>query len=114
MVSSLVKGSFVSRLSALLLLAGVFVISAALAGYFSLRGRTVKVPQVVTLKELAAQDRIESNGLIMQVRGRTPNDTVPAGAVCDQFPSAGTVVKTGQYVRVMISLGAPSPLPGQN
>jgi beta-lactam-binding protein with PASTA domain len=42
----------------------------------------------------------------MDKKSEAHNDRMPAGAVTDQSPSAGTIVKTGQIVRVSISLGA--------
>lgn len=97
-----------------LMLTALFGFSALAVFYLSLRGRTVKVPSIVSLKESAAQDELESHGLIMQVRGRAPHQQVPFGAVADQSPAAGTVVKTGQLVRVTLSTGVPPPEPGRN
>jgi eukaryotic-like serine/threonine-protein kinase len=97
-----------------LLLAALFGFSALVVFYLSLRGRTVKVPNIVSLKEAVAQDELEDNGLIMQVRGRAPHQQIPFGAVADQSPAAGTVVKTGQLVRVTLSTGMPPPEPGRN
>ncbi|MFN9741046.1 MAG: PASTA domain-containing protein [Acidobacteriota bacterium] len=98
----------------MLLLAALFGFSALVVFYLSLRGRTVKVPNIVSLKEAVAQDELEDNGLIMQVRGRAPHQQIPFGAVADQSPAAGTVVKTGQLVRVTLSTGMPPPEPGRN
>lgn len=83
----------------------LFGLSAFVVIYFSLRGRTVKVPNVVMMRESVAQDELEGEGLIMQVSGRAPHPEIPAGSVSDQSPAAGTVVKTGQLVRVTLSLG---------
>ena len=97
-----------------LLLIVLFGFSALVVFYLSLRGRTVRVPSIVSMRESAAQDELESSGLIMQVRGRAPHQQIPFGAVTDQSPAAGSVVKTGQLVRVTLSLGAPPPEPGRN
>src|SRR6266511_14260 len=64
------------------LLAVVFIFGAGVITYLAVRGRTVAVPNVVGKLKAAA------------------------GAVTDQSPSAGTIVKTGQIVRVGISRGA--------
>jgi beta-lactam-binding protein with PASTA domain len=79
--------------------------------YWTLRGRTVEVPNVISFEEAAAQDRLEDDGLIMRVQSRIPHADIPAGRVCDQSPRAGTTVKSGQIVRVSLSLGAPVALP---
>jgi beta-lactam-binding protein with PASTA domain len=63
------------------------------------------------LKEAARQE-LDEAGLRMDVKSEAHNDKTPAGAVSDQSPSAGTIVKTGQIVRVNISIGA-TPV-GQN
>ena len=75
--------------------------------YLALRGRTVEVPNVVGKTEEAAAGELEDSGLRMQVKSRTHNDKVPLNIVSDQEPPSGTVVKTGQLVRVGLSLGAP-------
>lgn len=93
----------------LLLLGSLFGLSALLVVYVSLRGRTVSVPSLVLMKESTAQEKLEEYGLIMQVRGRAPHPQVPVGAVADQFPVAGAIVKTGQIVRVTLSTGSPEP-----
>ena len=91
----------------LLLLSALFGLSAIVVVYIALRGRTVKVPNVVMLKQAVAQDELEDAGLIMQVRARAPHQQVPFGVVAEQSPVPGTIVKTGQVVRVTLSLGAP-------
>jgi len=91
----------------LLLFGALFGLSALLVIYVSLRGRTVSVPNLILMKESSAQDELEGAGLIMQVRARAPHQQVPFGAVADQSPAPGSVVKTGQIVRVTLSLGAP-------
>lgn len=105
---------WLKRVAVLLLLVVVFSLSALTVVYWTLRGRTVEVPNVVSYEESAAQDRLEEDGLIMRVRSRTPHADIPAGQVCDQSPRAGTTVKSGQIVRVSLSLGAPVALPTRN
>ena len=75
--------------------------------YLALRGRTVEVPNVVGKTEAAAADELEDSGLRIQVKSRAHNEKVPLNVVSDQEPPAGTIVKTGQLVRVGLSLGAP-------
>ena len=108
------RAFWLRRFGILLLLLTVFSLSALTVVYWTLRGRTVEVPNVVSYEESAAQDRLEEDGLIMRVRSRTPHADIPAGQVCDQSPRAGTTVKSGQIVRVSLSLGAPVALPTRN
>lgn len=102
------------RLLMAALLVSVFFISAGTITYLAVRGRTVEVPDVVGKSEGAAADELDKAGLRMQVKSRAYNDKAPAGAISDQSPSAGTTVKTGQIVRVSVSLGAPPPTAAGN
>ena len=88
------------------LLVGVFFFGAGVITYLAVRGRTVAVPSVVGKSREAAREMFDEAGLRMDVRSEAYNDKTPAGAVTDQSPSAGTIVKTGQIVRVSISRGA--------
>ena len=108
------RAFWLQRVAVLLLLVTVFSLSALTVVYWTLRGRTVEVPNVISYEESEAQDRLEDDGLIMRVRSRTPHADIPAGKVCDQSPRAGTTVKSGQIVRVSLSLGAPVALPTRN
>jgi len=94
------------------LLAGVFLISAGTITYLAVRGRTVEVPNVVGKSKEAARQELDDAGLRMDVKSEAQNDKAPANAVIDQSPPAGTIVKTGQIVRVSVNR-APAP-PAQN
>lgn len=95
------------RLLTLAALAAAFSLSAGLVMYFAMRGHEVAVPNVVGQSEVEATEAIEALGLRVRVRNSAPNAKVPAGAVSEQSPLAGTTVKTGQIVGVTLSLGAP-------
>ncbi|MCG3159540.1 MAG: hypothetical protein JMDDDDMK_00529 [Acidobacteria bacterium] len=96
------------------LLASVFFLSAGTITYLAVRGRTVEVPNVVGKSKEAAREELDDAGLRMDVKSSAYNDKAPANTISDQSPSAGTTVKTGQIVRVSLSLGAPSPTPRGN
>jgi beta-lactam-binding protein with PASTA domain len=85
-----------------------FFLSAGLVMYFALRGREVQVPNLIGKFEQEAAEMLEKEGLRMRVRLRVHDDKIQANAVSEQSPSPGTTVKTGQIVRVNLSLG---PLP---
>jgi beta-lactam-binding protein with PASTA domain len=98
------------RLLMAALLAGVFFLSAAVVTYVAVRGRTVEVPNVVGKYEDEAAKELDDAGLRMKIKSSAYNDKWPANTVSDQSPGPGTIVKTGQIVRVSLSLGAlPSP-----
>jgi hypothetical protein len=88
------------------LLAGAFFVGALTITFLAVRGRTVAVPNVVGKSKEAARAEFDEAGLRMGVKSEAYNERMPAGAVTDQSPSAGTIVKTGQMVRVSISRGA--------
>jgi serine/threonine-protein kinase len=90
----------------LALLAVTFFIGAGAITYFAVRGRTVAVPNVVGKSKRAAKTEFDEAGLRMDFKSPAYNDKAPADTVTDQSPSAGTIVKTGQIVRVSLSLGA--------
>jgi beta-lactam-binding protein with PASTA domain len=102
---------FKSLLLAVLLVA-VYLAGAGIITYLAVRGRTVEVPNVVGKSKEVARQELDEAGLRMDVKSEAHNDKAPAGAVSDQSPSAGTIVKTGQIVRVNVSIGA-TPV-GQN
>lgn len=101
------KQHLVQRLLTVALLLGVFTLSAGAIMFLAWRGRTVYVPNVIGKTEGQALEELEDAGLRLQRKGRTHSDQVPRDAVCDQSPAAGSVVKTGQIVRVSLSMGAP-------
>ncbi|MCI0525383.1 MAG: PASTA domain-containing protein [Acidobacteria bacterium] len=96
----------IKRLLMAALLAGVFFLSATTVTYLAVRGRTVEVPNVIGKLEMAAAAELDNAGLRMQI-SRAHNDKWSVDIVSDQSPAAGTIVKTGQIVRVSVSLGAP-------
>jgi serine/threonine-protein kinase len=96
------------RLLTVAALAAVFFLSTSVVMYFALRGREVAVPNVVGKPRGEAEKLLEDEGLKMKVRNSAPHDKVPADAVSEQSPTAGTTVKTGQVVRVSLSLGPPT------
>lgn len=93
------------------LLALVFFVSAFAVMYFALRGRSVEVPDLIGKTESAATEALDDAGLRIKIKGRVHDEKVEANLVSDQSPAPGTIIKTGQLVRVSISMGAPTPTP---
>ena len=106
------KLPIIRRLLTVLLLGATFFFSSGLVLYYALRGRTVQVPDIVGKLEDDATDALEDYGLRIAVRSRAHSEQYPANAVIEQVPAPSTVVKTGQQVRVTLSLGAP-PAPAR-
>lgn len=90
----------------LALLVTAFFLGAGAITYFAVRGRTVEVPNVVGKSKESAKEEFDEAGLRMGIKNEAYNAKAPIGDITDQSPSAGTIVKTGQLVRVSISLGA--------
>ncbi len=110
MPNRLASKEIIRRLLMVALLAGVFFLSATVVGYISFRGHTVEVPSVIGKSESEAEEELSDQGLRLKVMGKAHNEKIAASAVTDQAPAAGAVVKSGQIVRVSISLG---PAPNQ-
>jgi beta-lactam-binding protein with PASTA domain len=90
----------------LALLAVAFIAGAGTITYLAVRGRTVAVPNVVGKSKGAAKAEFDEAGLRMEFKTPAYNNEKPADTVTDQSPAGGTIVKTGQIVRVSLSLGA--------
>lgn len=106
MISRPGSSTVINRLLLVLLLGAAFSFSAGAVIYVALRGRTVDVPNVIGMSEESAENELDDAGLRMVVKSRVHDEKIPADSVCDQYPPAGTTVKTGQLVRVSLSLGA--------
>jgi beta-lactam-binding protein with PASTA domain len=96
------------------LLAIVFGVSSLAVMYFALRGHAVEVPNVIGKSEAEAEVELGDAGLRIKVTSRAHNNKVPENTVSDQSPAPGTTVKTGQQVRVSISLGVSAANPQGN
>jgi outer membrane biosynthesis protein TonB len=111
-LSSRLDSSLVfNRLLRFALLALIFLGSAFLVMYLTLRGRSVDVPDVTGKTESEAMDVLDDAGLRMKVTGRAASPRFEANLVSDQSPAVGAVVKTGQIVRVNVSTGLATPTP---
>ena len=111
-MSSRLDSSLVfNRFLRLALLALIFLGSAFLVMYLTLRGRSVEVPDITGKTESEAMDVLDDAGLRMKVAGRATSPRFEVNLVSDQSPSVGTVVKTGQIVRVTVSTGLATPTP---
>lgn len=86
------------------ILAAVAFLSGITAMRFAIQGREVKVPDVVKMRALEAENRLGAVGLGIKIEDRVFSD-LPADAVVRQSPKAGDTVKRTQRVHVVLSLG---------
>jgi eukaryotic-like serine/threonine-protein kinase len=106
-------GLVLKRLLRIALMLAIFAFSALTVIYFTLKGRTVEVPNVIRKSESDAQEVSDNYGLRMGVRNYQQDKNFPINSVIDQDPAPGTTVKSGQMVRVSIN-GRPVPAPAGN
>lgn len=89
------------------LLAGAFVLAAYLSFNVFVRSGAVRAPQVVGLTATDAARVLADQGLVSALsrdEGRF-SEEVPAAHVAEQRPSAGSLVKTGSQVELVLSQG---------
>ena len=89
---------------------GLILIAFAfgLAGtvYLSLRSPNVTVPDVTNKSLNEGESALEATGLSIRERAKRFKSGVQPGVILDQFPRAGSVVKQGQTVAVIVSRAA--------
>ncbi len=103
--SSSINNSLVQKLMTAIILAAAFFISAGMVVYMSLRGKEVKVPDLIGKSESDAEKLLGTEGLRLKVRSRTTDEKVQANLISEQIPNGGITVKAGQVVTVTVSTG---------
>jgi len=96
---------FLIALGVFLALAGVFI--GIFMSYFS-GGEgigTVVVPQLVGKSVIEAKALLGNKGLVPVVAGRQSSDEIPEGYILIQTPEAGTNVKKGREIQLILSNG---------
>jgi serine/threonine-protein kinase len=71
----------------------------------SLKGGTVTMPDLRGSSRASAQLRLRSLGLDMRVREERYSSTAPYGAVLEQSLEAGSTLKRGRTIAVVVSIG---------
>lgn len=99
------QSSIVQKLVTAILLAVAFFLSAGIVVFLSLRGKEVKVPDLIGKTEGDAGKLLENEGLRLKVKNRATDEKIQANLIAEQLPSRGTTVKAGQVVSVTISTG---------
>jgi eukaryotic-like serine/threonine-protein kinase len=88
-------------------LVAVALVSAITTIRLTLRAHQETMPNLVGLTFDYAQRMTTGLGLEMKVEDKLFNAQYPAQAILSQMPPAGTRVKIGQHVHVLVSLGLP-------
>ncbi len=71
----------------------------------TIRGRQAAVPDLVGTAVVTAQRQLSERGLSLKVEDKVYSSQYSSGQIVSQVPSAGTHMKTGQHVHVLVSLG---------
>jgi len=88
-------------------LATVALLSAVTTIRVAIHGRQEKMPKLVGVSIESARRMTSYRGLELKVEDRLFSTQYPAEVVLEQVPPAGTPLKTGQHVHVLVSLGPP-------
>jgi len=91
----------------LTVLVAVALISAITTIRLTIHGHQETMPSLVGRSADSAQRLGSGLGLDFIVEGKAYNPKYPADQVVSQEPPAGTRIKVGQHVHVLVSLGAP-------
>lgn len=94
----------------ILILIGYGVVAAKLMGFGPFgnhveQGDTVTAPNVINMTVEQAQNAAESKGLNIVVKSQENSSTVDEGSIISQTPSAGTSLKKGDSIEVVVSKG---------
>jgi beta-lactam-binding protein with PASTA domain len=88
-------------------LVAVALISAITTIRVTIHGHQETMPSLVGMTLEAAQRAAGTLGLIMKVEDKVYSTQQPANQIVSQEPPAGTRIKMGQHVHVLVSLGPP-------
>lgn len=100
---------FLSGFGIFLALLGIGIVSAFAVVSFLLRQEEVRVPDLTGQDIVTVIDTLNLQGLQLKVERRVPDQLMPRNTVISQTPPAGSGIKKGRPVRVVVSEG-PSDL----
>jgi serine/threonine-protein kinase len=100
---------FLKGISVLLVLIAVGIVSALAVIAVLLRQEEVRVPDLAGRDIVTAIELVSQQGLQIKVDRREPSQTVAKDGIVSQTPVAGSGIKKGRAVRVVVSQG-PSEL----
>ena len=93
------------QLGAVATVAGVIIIIYLISWYFRTMYRTVKVPSLENMTYAEMQEALKQQDLTLSAQG-TYSEEAEEGRLISQNPTAGTRLKRGKEVEVVISLGS--------
>lgn len=96
---------FLRGLGIFLALVGVGVVSAFAVIALLLRQDEVRVPDLTGQDLVTVIEALNREGLQLKIDRRDPHPTAPRDTVISQSPAAGSGIKKGRQVRVVVSLG---------
>lgn len=85
-------------------LASVAFLSAITTMRFAIQGREIVTPDVISVALAQAQVQLQHRGLHIRVEDRVYSN-LPEDSIVRQSPAAGTQLKLGEWVHVVVSLG---------
>jgi beta-lactam-binding protein with PASTA domain len=93
-------------LSIIALVGGFLIVNLILMPSFTRQGAEVPVPEVTGVSETQAERALAEEGLKLSKISEQWSPDVPRGFVISQDPDAGSTVKRGRRISVIVSLGA--------
>ncbi len=100
---------FLKGLGIFLALVGVGIVSAFAVVALLLQQEEVRVPDLGGRDIVSALETISQLGLQIKIDRRDPHPTLPRDTVISQSPAAGSGIKKGRQIHIVVSLG-PSEL----
>jgi serine/threonine-protein kinase len=92
-----------------LLFFGIFIIVAVAAALFTMEiltgGKTVSVPDLRDKEIVKAGRLLKNAGLTLRIEGEEFHPAIPKDYIISQNPEAGTIIKEGRSVGVIVSKG---------
>jgi eukaryotic-like serine/threonine-protein kinase len=99
------KIEWIGRMALLVfVLASLAFLSAITTMRLAIQGRELAAPSVTGLPLAKAQSQLGSRGLQMRIEDRVYS-ALPEDSIVRQSPQAGTELKAGEWVHVVVSLG---------
>ncbi|MGH9727198.1 MAG: PASTA domain-containing protein [Candidatus Acidiferrales bacterium] len=99
------RSEWVGRMALLIfVLASVAFLSAILTMRFAIQGREIVTPDLTRVTVSRAQSQLERRRLHLRVEDRIYSG-LPPDTIARQSPPAGTRLKVGEWVHVVVSLG---------
>lgn len=101
--------TFIKDFTFLMFISAIVFVIFGFAGYYSIfyfiKGQTVKLPYLHRKDLITSMETLSKLGLKSQLIGQKFNTEIPRQGILEQYPLAGTKVKKGSVVKLVISKG---------